>query len=159
MHVSPPYGLDRPILAHLPTMVDLKTCSQCCCVFSASGICFLVFVGILLETEPLYIKDIDDASSAAQQCYIGGASPNHSVRAPACLISLRSRMPTHSGDLRCVCGLVSRRALLQQQTGGAPALFIIGLVLLWALTQSCRLRVLSRSQSSLARRRGRRGQG
>ena len=32
--------------------MSLAACSQCCCVFSASGICFLVFVGILLQTEP-----------------------------------------------------------------------------------------------------------
>ena len=84
MEDAPPCGL----LLLLGRMVSLAACSQCCCVFSASGICFLVFVGILLQTEPLYIKDVDNPSSAAQQCYIGGACVPPPTRTRRLIVSL-----------------------------------------------------------------------
>lgn len=59
-----PHGLKRA------RMVDADCCSKCCCIFSASGIVFLVLIGILLKTEPLYIQDVDDPSEAASNCFM-----------------------------------------------------------------------------------------
>jgi len=49
--------------------MDAKCCSQCCCVLSASGVAFLILIGCMLKSEPLYIQDIEDTDKAADNCF------------------------------------------------------------------------------------------
>lgn len=53
--------------------MNTECCTKCCSFFSLTGIVFLVFVGLLLDGQPLYIKGIEqeDASDIAQSCYWG----------------------------------------------------------------------------------------
>mmetsp|Transcript_14582 Transcript_14582/g.32154 ORF Transcript_14582/g.32154 Transcript_14582/m.32154 type:complete len:104 (+) Transcript_14582:119-430(+) len=46
-------------------------CAKCCSLFSLSGIVFLVIIGSLLQSQPLYIKGPEDSSAAAKGCYEG----------------------------------------------------------------------------------------
>mmetsp|Transcript_24911 Transcript_24911/g.41520 ORF Transcript_24911/g.41520 Transcript_24911/m.41520 type:complete len:113 (+) Transcript_24911:75-413(+) len=45
--------------------------AKCCSIFSLSGIVFLVIVGSLLQTQPIYIKGPTDTEGAARGCYQG----------------------------------------------------------------------------------------
>ena len=48
------------------------SCAKCCSVLSFTGIIFLCIIGALLQSQPMYIKGIDDPELAASGCY-GGA--------------------------------------------------------------------------------------
>ena len=54
-------------------MPKLITCAKCCTIFSATGLVFLLSLGILLDTQPLYVKGPHDAEAASSNCY-GAAS-------------------------------------------------------------------------------------
>mmetsp|Transcript_73364 Transcript_73364/g.143958 ORF Transcript_73364/g.143958 Transcript_73364/m.143958 type:complete len:110 (+) Transcript_73364:66-395(+) len=47
------------------------TCAKCCTFFSISGIIFLVIMGSLLQSQPLYIKGPTDHVKASKGCYEG----------------------------------------------------------------------------------------
>jgi hypothetical protein len=47
--------------------------AKCCSVLSFTGIVFLVIIGRLLQTQPLYIKGPEDPEAAAAGCYGGAA--------------------------------------------------------------------------------------
>lgn len=51
--------------------MSLITCAKCCTIFSFTGIIFLIIIGSLLETQPLYIKGPTDSAAAAKGCYEG----------------------------------------------------------------------------------------
>lgn len=52
-------------------MPELLTCAKCCTIFSFTGIVFLIIIGSLLQTQPLYIKGPSDSAKAATGCYQG----------------------------------------------------------------------------------------
>eukprot|EP01031_Cornospumella_fuschlensis_P026570 gene26570-32111_t len=49
----------------------LLSCAQCCSIFSLAGLIFLIIIGSLLQSQPLYIKGPEDPDKAAQGCYQG----------------------------------------------------------------------------------------
>uniref|UniRef100_A0A7S2CKA8 Uncharacterized protein n=1 Tax=Florenciella parvula TaxID=236787 RepID=A0A7S2CKA8_9STRA len=49
--------------------MDAVCCAKCCQIFSVSGVVFLSLIGILLQTQPIYIKDVEDPADAASQCF------------------------------------------------------------------------------------------
>ena len=46
--------------------------AKCCTLFSISGIIFLVIIGALIQSQPLYIKGLTDHEKAATGCFEGG---------------------------------------------------------------------------------------
>uniref|UniRef100_A0A7S3JPM2 Uncharacterized protein n=1 Tax=Aureoumbra lagunensis TaxID=44058 RepID=A0A7S3JPM2_9STRA len=44
-------------------------CAKCCAIFSSTGVVFLILIGIILQKEPLYVRDIDQPKKAASQCF------------------------------------------------------------------------------------------
>ena len=43
--------------------------AKCCTIFSASGIIFLLSLGVLLDSQPLYVKGLHDKEAASTSCY------------------------------------------------------------------------------------------
>lgn len=50
----------------------LITGSQCCTIFSFSGLIFLLIIADLLQKEGFYIRGPTDTEAAAQACYSAG---------------------------------------------------------------------------------------
>eukprot|EP01036_Dinobryon_divergens_P031898 gene31898-41385_t len=50
---------------------SLLDCAKCCTVFSFSGLIFLLIIGSLLHTQPLYIKGPKHPAAASTACYEG----------------------------------------------------------------------------------------
>jgi len=49
----------------------LLDCAKCCSIFSLTGLFFLLIIGSLLHTQPLYIKGPKHAAEASTACYNG----------------------------------------------------------------------------------------
>mmetsp|Transcript_12071 Transcript_12071/g.18238 ORF Transcript_12071/g.18238 Transcript_12071/m.18238 type:complete len:98 (-) Transcript_12071:189-482(-) len=47
------------------------TFAKCCTFYSISGIIFLFIIGILLDSQGVYIQGVDDADKGSENCYIG----------------------------------------------------------------------------------------
>ena len=43
--------------------------AKCCAIFSASGLVFLFSLGVLLDSQPLYVKGPHDKEAASTNCY------------------------------------------------------------------------------------------
>ena len=43
--------------------------AKCCTIFSASGLIFLFSLGVLLDSQPLYVKGPQDKVAASNNCY------------------------------------------------------------------------------------------
>lgn len=52
-------------------MSKLLFYAKFCSIFAIFGIVFLVIIGIMLQKQPIYMKGIEDPSSAASSCYNG----------------------------------------------------------------------------------------
>lgn len=66
---SPPLPLPHHPLTLCPPSCPLLPGAKCCQIFSVSGLVFLTLIGILLQTQPIYIKDVEDPTDAASQCF------------------------------------------------------------------------------------------
>lgn len=43
--------------------------AKCCTIFSFSGLIFLLIIGMILDIQPLYVKNIVDPTIASKGCY------------------------------------------------------------------------------------------
>lgn len=48
-------------------------CAKCCTVFSMAGLIFLLIIGHLLRTQPLYIHGATEPGKESAACYQGAA--------------------------------------------------------------------------------------
>jgi len=102
--------------------MDKQCCSQCCGVLSSTGVVFLVLIGILLKKQPLYIKDVDDPSKAADNCFI--AAGLYAFLAVLCfgyltVTSSKRDTPT-GGDEREAAGIKAGR-MSNYGSGSGPS--------------------------------------
>mmetsp|Transcript_4145 Transcript_4145/g.12901 ORF Transcript_4145/g.12901 Transcript_4145/m.12901 type:complete len:104 (+) Transcript_4145:112-423(+) len=45
-------------------------CAKCCVVFATTGVFFLCLIGSLLNSQPLYVKGVEDPAAASKQCFV-----------------------------------------------------------------------------------------